>query len=302
MISHEDAKHHAAPMVVLLTDFGLQDGYVGIMKAVMLSICPQALLVDLTHDIEPQNVHQAAYVLLNAWRYLPKGAIVLAVVDPGVGSSRKPIAVQTDHCTLVGPDNGLFSYVLQHSEMQKAVALQNSQYQLPEVSATFHGRDIFSPAAAYLAKGVDIEQLGPPLSRLERLRQPNLRIETNAIHGELIYIDRFGNLISSIGDLTWDSNDMLRLNPAFDPIYEEGMNGLPPFQAEACAVEVGGQCFEPLYLSYVAVPKGKAVPLINSGNKLEIALNQGSAAELLGIKIGEPVTLRIGDEEGREAD
>ncbi len=191
------------PAIALLTDFGLTDAYVGTMKGVMLSICPAARLIDLTHAVEPQNIRQAAYLLLTAYRYFPPQTVFLVVVDPGVGTARQPIAVETDHGFYVAPDNGVLSYVLSQVQIRQQVILQNPAYQLPAASQTFHGRDIFSPAAAHLANGVPITDLGPAVARIERLPDPLLKISAEQVCGEVLHIDHFGNVITSIGRLIW---------------------------------------------------------------------------------------------------
>ncbi len=187
------------PIVTLLTDFGLEDEYVGVMKGVILSIAPQVRLVDLTHSVPPQDVRRAALILMNAAPYFPPDTVHLAVVDPGVGTERRPIAVRTGRGTFVGPDNGLFSFVLAEMETWTAVELREPAYRLPLVSTTFHGRDIFAPAAAHLASGVPVEALGPVVNNLATLPLPRLEIGESSLEGEILYADRFGNLVTSIG-------------------------------------------------------------------------------------------------------
>lgn len=289
----EDIGTHSPPLIAFLTDFGVTDGYVAAMKAVIFSIYPTAPILDITHHIHPQNVRQAAYVLMTIYKYLPSQAIVVAVVDPGVGSSRKPIAIETNHGIYVGPDNGIFSYVLNQVQVKQIVMLQNPKYQLHEPSTTFHGRDIFSPAAAYLAKGLDISQFGPSLTKIERLPAPILEIGVNAIRGEIIHIDHYGNLITSIGQLRWTKEDMLHLTPNFAPIFAHAQESISPFTVESCSIEIGDYSLESLHLSYSAVPIGKIVPLINSVGHLEIAINQGNAAKVLQVGVGDSVYLKI---------
>jgi hypothetical protein len=267
------------------------------MKGVILSICPTARLIDLTHAIQPQNVRQAAYVLLSAYSYMPPQTIFVAVIDPGVGTSRKPIAVQTNHGIFVGPDNGLFGYIVKHVEVRKVVALQNPKYMLPAVSATFHGRDIFSPMAAHLAQGVAIDQLGSALHRLEMLSLPRFEATSEAIHGEILYIDHFGNLITSIGRLTWNADDMLSLVPFFDPQLQTDIPLPKAIRPESCAVQLANRIIEPIYLTYSAVPKNEVLALINSAGQLEIAVNQGNAAQALNAHVGQPVTLHLNHED-----
>lgn len=282
-------KDHTLPVIALLTDFGLTDGYVGVMKGVMLSICPTAQIIDLTHAIEPQNVRQGAYVLLNTLGYLPPQTIYVGVVDPGVGSSRESIAIKTNRAIFVGPDNGLFSYVLKHCEVQQVVALQNPAYRLPDVSSTFHGRDIFSPMAAHIANGVALDQLGPALSKVEWLPPPRLEITPQAIHGEVLDIDHFGNIATSIGRLTWANNDMLLLVPFFNPQPEPILSIHP----ERCTVQINGRTIDALGLTFTTVPRGELIALINSAGQLEIAVNHGNAARELAVQVGDPISLSI---------
>lgn len=279
------------PVIALLTDFGNQDTYVGAMKGVIWSICPAARLIDITHTIQPQNVRQAAYALLGVYRYMPPQTIVVAIIDPGVGSSRKPIAVETHNGIFVGPDNGLFSYVLKQTEIRQIVALQNPQYMLSEISATFHGRDIFSPMAAHLAKGVPLEQLGPNLNKIEWLDEPYLQIQAHEIEGEVVSIDHFGNISTSIGRLLWGQDDLLYLDPLFgDKQATKNMSGMRP---EGCVIKVGSHEIETMGLTYATVNRGEVLALINSAGYLEIAVNQGNAGEQLQIGVGDKVKLLI---------
>ncbi len=188
------------PIVTLMTDFGLSDAYVGVMKGVIIGIVPEAHLIDLTHDIPPQNILSGAWILATVYRYFPQDTVHICVVDPGVGSSRRAIALHAGDWFFVGPDNGLFSYILMEQTIHIAVNLLNSAYQLPQVSATFHGRDLFAPVGASLAQGTPIEQLGPPIdpTTLQRfdITCP-IRQETH-IDAHIVHIDHFGNLITNI--------------------------------------------------------------------------------------------------------
>ncbi len=294
MISNENTHFNTTPVIAMLTDFGLDDGYVGAMKGVIWSLCPQAKIIDLSHSISPQNIQQAAYVLLSTYRYLPPQTVIVVVVDPGVGSSRKPIAIQTTNHLWVGPDNGVFSYVLNHAKVEHISALENPAYHLAQTSTTFHGRDIFSPVGAHLAKGVPIENLGTSLSKIVTLDNPNLIIGKNYLQGEVIHIDHFGNIISSLGHLAWDTDDLLKLSPAFPTSFADDCSTMPTIEVEACTVALGKNLIiENLSLSYASSSKGKPLSLINSAGHLEIALNQGNAAQELGAEIGQPVVLHF---------
>ena len=277
------------PIIALLTDFGLSDAYVGTMKGVLLSICPAARLIDLSHDIEPQNVRQAAYVLLTAVRYFPPDTIFLVVVDPGVGTAREPIAVQTDHGTYVAPNNGVLSYVLQRARVKHTVILENPTYRLSSPSKTFHGRDIFSPAAAQLANGMSITALGPALPELQSLPDPRLDIAPPCIRGEVLHTDRFGNVITSIGNLIWTGATALELVPQFGPPHS-------PFfipDAQTCEITIGSQSIHGIAPTYGSVPLGAITALVGGSGQLEIGINQGHAARSLGVGIGDPITLLI---------
>ncbi|RPJ01692.1 MAG: hypothetical protein EHM39_02940, partial [Chloroflexi bacterium] len=274
------------PTIVLLTDFGLSDTYVGTMKGVILSICPAARLIDLTHAVEPQHIRQAAYLLLTAYRYFPPHAVFLVVVDPGVGTARQPIAIETDHGVYVAPDNGVLSYVLSQVQPCQQVILQNPAYRLPSASQTFHGRDIFSPAAAHLANGVLITDLGPAIPQIAMLPEPLLEIGALGVRGEVLHIDHYGNVITSIGRLMWTSADFLHFQPQFG--RDHGV--YPPIFATRCRVTVGGQTISGIHRTYGDVPPGTLVALIGSAGQLEIGFNQGSAAEYLNVSVGDPVT------------
>src|SRR5262245_3490744 len=187
----------AGPIITLTTDFGLRDPFVGIMKGIICGICSHATLVDLTHEVAPFDVLEGAVALESAWRFFPAGSVHLAVVDPGVGGTRRALALQAGGHYFVGPDNGLFSFAMV-SDGWSAVAVEAAAYRRSEVSRTFHGRDIFAPAAAHLATGVPLPQLGPRVTDPVRLPFPACRREGDEIIGEVIGSDRFGNLLTSV--------------------------------------------------------------------------------------------------------
>lgn len=278
------------PIITLLTDFGTTDAYTGTMKGVMLSICPEAQFVDLTHAIAPQNVRQAAYVLLTAYRHFPAHSVFLVVVDPGVGTARDPVAVQTDHGTYVAPDNGVLSYVLARVRVRQVVTLTNPAYRLSSTSRTFHGRDIFSPAAAHLANGVPITELGPACDTWHKFPQPHLAITDDAIHGEVLHIDHFGNVITSIGQLRWEDQRTLSLAPEFGTGHPEST---PHLDATRCRVSIGGQTLTGIRHTYGAVPPGELTALVGSSGQLEIAQNQGSAAHTMRAEPGNSIVITV---------
>ncbi|MEX2220316.1 MAG: SAM-dependent chlorinase/fluorinase [Candidatus Rokuibacteriota bacterium] len=271
-------------IITLTTDFGLRDPFVGIMKGVLLSICPSARLVDLTHEIEPHDVLSGALALEAALPFFPPGTVHLAVVDPGVGSARRAIAVRVGGCYLVGPDNGLLTGSLTGlltasftlplaSAGWTAVALTAPEYRLPEVSRTFHGRDVFAPAAAYLAAGVPLERLGPAVADLERLRVPGCRLEGRELSGEVLAVDRFGNLITSIPAAR------LRDIPGRGPL----------------ALEVAGRRVSEPVDAYADGDDGAPTAIVGSTGRLEIFVKAGNARTHLGAGRGAGVRVTRGE-------
>lgn len=274
------------PIITLCTDFGVADGYVGTMKGVMLGISPRAQLVDLSHHISPQNVREAAYVLYTAYRFFSSRTVHLVVVDPGVGSARRPVAIALSHGVFVGPDNGVFSYVMAEERIEAVVELANPRYRLAEVSRTFHGRDVFAPAAAHLAAGVPIHDLGPVVPNPVILPAPRLELGPRTVTGEILHTDHFGNAITSIGQLLWHG-DELALKPAFR--RESAERGR--FAAHEANVAVAGQQIPVIHRTYADVDRGAVLALVGSEGHLEIAVREGSGAERLGLHPGDPVEL-----------
>jgi S-adenosyl-L-methionine hydrolase (adenosine-forming) len=250
-----------APIITLTTDFGEMDGYVASMKGVILGICPTARLVDVTHFVVPQEIRSGAYILKTIAPYFPPGTVHLAVVDPGVGSSRKAIAIRTEAHLLVGPDNGLFSFILKDNPPLDVHSIENPRYILPRINSTFHGRDIFAPAAAHLASGLDIVELGPPCP-FSRPDWSTVRVEQNRIRGEVIHIDRFGNCITNV----------------------EWHHLQRTFGDDAVAIVLGGRTIPGLSKTYSDVPPGTLLALIGSSGHLEVAINGGQASSFLGVQ------------------
>ena len=255
-------------LITLTTDFGARDPFVGVMKGVILGICPDARLVDLTHEIAPQDVRGAQLALESAVGFFPPGTIHLAVVDPGVGSARRPLALEAGGQRFVGPDNGLFTFALSDPGWT-AVTLEARRYRLPEVSRTFHGRDVFAPAAAHLARGVALADLGPPARDLARQPLPVARSEGTSLLGEVLAADRFGNLITSI--------TVAQLAGAPDVV-----------------VEVAGRTLGGLLAAYAEGERDRAAPILGSQGRLEIFVRDGDARALLGAEPGTPVRVRLG--------
>ncbi|MBN1286750.1 MAG: SAM-dependent chlorinase/fluorinase [Anaerolineae bacterium] len=275
------------PLIALLTDFGTTDAYVAAMKGVIHTLAPQAHIVDITHEINPQDVRQAAYVLLTTCPYFPLHTIFVAVVDPGVGTERRAIAASCVHGRFIGPDNGIFSYVFTGNPATALVEITNPAYILKRRSNTFHGRDIFAPAAAHLANGVPLDALGPAAAEVAALPPPRLEIAKGHIKGEVIYIDRFGNAVTSVGSLVWNGETHLTLLPRF------GASTHPTRFTTKARVSIGSVVVRGVRPSYGHVAPGTLLALVNSAGQLEVAVNQGSAAQILGIAVGDAVSVRL---------
>lgn len=192
-------------VIALLTDFGLTDNYVGVMKGVMLTINPAASIVDITHAISSHNIKQGAWVLGQSFSYFPHGTIFVVVVDPGVGSSRKSIAIKTKNYFFAGPDNGILSMAAKKDGIEKIIVLENKHYWLENICSTFHGRDIFAPVAAYLSSGVSVTSLGKKIDEIKQIDFTLPAIKNNEMRAEIIYGDTFGNLVTNIDDQTMQS-------------------------------------------------------------------------------------------------
>ncbi|HEY3886061.1 MAG TPA: SAM-dependent chlorinase/fluorinase [Vicinamibacterales bacterium] len=257
------------PVLALLTDFGTRDHYAGAMKGVMLGICPDATLVDITHDVPPHDVLAGALELAAAYKYFPAGTIFIAVVDPGVGSGRRAIAADTGDYRFVAPDNGLLTLVLRETPAKKIVELTERRYARPTVSRTFEGRDRFAPAGAWLAKGIQLSALGRPLPDVQRLDIPAPVPGPDRITGTVLRVDRFGNLVTNI-----DRKLMERLA-----------------QGSPLTIDAGGRRVERLVATYAELPPDGVGALFGSTDHLELAAPSASAAERLGLTRGATVTV-----------
>jgi hypothetical protein len=234
------------------------------MQGVILDICPTATTVTISHEIPPQDVETAGFVLYQIYKYYPARTVHCVVVDPGVGTNRRAVAVRTDHGTFVGPDNGLFSLVLQAVEVLEAVTLTNPDYQLPVVSTTFHGRDIFAPAAAHIANGIPLSKIGPPAPDL--IQQPAQT--TNPGQSRIIHIDHFGNLVLDITAQEVDRPDRLTF-------------------------ELGGERITGLRQTFGEVEEGELVAYIGSThNHIEIGMRNGNAAQTLDVRRHDVVSVK----------
>ncbi len=257
------------PIITLTTDFGLRDPYVAAMKGVLLKHCPDARIVDLTHDIAPQDLMDAALFADTALPWFPEGTIHVLVVDPGVGTARRPIAARAGGQCFVFPDNGLLTLLFRKHAVEKACVITSCPFMPEEVSQTFHGRDIFAPAAAWLASGHGLGTLGPPTSMLVELDFPaHVAGANGSVHGEVVHIDRFGNCITNIPSALFGDAAVSH-----------------------CAVIHNGAKTLPLRGTYADVARGAALALAGSSGRIEIAVRNGNAAALLGLQRGDAVRI-----------
>ena len=255
-------------LITLMTDFGLQDPFAGIVKGVIFGINPQVEVIDLTHGVPAQNIMAGALILRHSTAYFPRGTIYVAVVDPGVGGGRKPVLIECAGSYFIGPDNGVLSLAIGDGKPGYIAELSNPAYHLQPTSSTFHGRDIFAPVAAHLSLGVPPRSLGGSLETFFQLALPKPIRTANEINGEIIYIDRFGNL--------------------FTNIEERDLTGLadPRIEVFLGAVRVSGPAS-----NYAAASAGDFVAIVNSWGLLEIAVYRGNAQQASGAKIGDKVKL-----------
>ncbi len=254
--------------ITLLTDFGLRDGFVGVMKGVILGLAPDARLVDISHTISPQNVREGAIIFNRAAPYFPEGTIHVCVVDPGVGTARRPIAARLGAQRFVGPDNGLLTLFYRRAQREnwpiEIVHLDQPRYWRPEISNVFHGRDIFAPVAAHLARGVPLASLGSPLADPVLLPLALPERTPDGLRGEIAHVDHFGNLATNI--------------------RAEDLAGL-----DGVAVRAGGAEVRGLSRTFGDRAPGELVALIGSSGDLVLAVVNGSAAQRLDAKVGDPV-------------
>lgn len=263
-------------IITLTTDFGLTDTYAAVLKGVILAVNPHARVVDLTHDVRAQQIAQAAYIFHTGYRYFPAGTVHVVVVDPGVGSERKAIALRSPNLAFVAPDNGVLTYVWRDlvaeygRDALELVELTNPRWWLPNVSATFHGRDIFSPVAAHITNGVSLSQFGAPLAEpvLLKLPEPSLR-DDGWWEGRIIHVDHFGNCIS---------------NFSHDFINQHGGIG---------SIAILDQRIEQICRTYGDGEMGSVMGLIGSNNRLELAVRNGNAARMIGVGVGDMIKVKM---------
>lgn len=280
----------ASPTITLTTDFGTRDAYVAAMKGIMIARCPNVRFVDITHEISPQDVMEAAFVLREALPYFPDDTVHLVVVDPGVGTDRRPVALRHGGHRFVGPDNGLFPLALECETPDEAVVLDREDAWYGSTpSRTFHGRDIFAPVAARVAAGATLAEVGSPTERLKPLRWARPITDDEGIQGWVVHIDRFGNCITNIARDT--------LTRYADPAASHEAPALPPLKCF-----VGNTSLTEIQATYGHVAPGEPLLLFGSSDFLEVAVNSGNAAELLDIRKGDAVNIIFGGGPGRRND
>lgn len=258
------------PIITLTTDFGLKDGYVGSVKGAILSIDPQAQLIDICHEIPSFAIEEGAFVLGATYRTFPSGTIHLCVVDPGVGGKRRAIVVRTKDYFFVGPDNGIFSYIFAHEKSYQVIEIKNPKYWRHPVSSTFHARDIFGPVAAHLSRGISLKQIGSFISNPKRFSFARPVMTQKEIKGEIVYIDKFGNFMTNIPK-----------------------KYLKNSQWEFAKIKVKGRVIQGLTSHYGDVKAGSWAALFSSSDLLEIAVNQGNGQNDLKLKKGVPVSIKF---------
>ncbi|MFC1885025.1 S-adenosyl-l-methionine hydroxide adenosyltransferase family protein [Thermodesulfobacteriota bacterium] len=258
-------------IITLTTDFGVQDPYVGAMKGVILSINPQATMIDITHGIQPGSIYSASLILKEAHSYFPKGTIHLGVVDPGVGSDRRPVLIRTEKFFFVGPDNGIFWPSIMECEVFDAIHLTKRQYFMKNISSTFHGRDIFAPVAAHLSMGIDPMKMGNPISDPLKLEMPSPLVDESMLSGHIMRVDRFGNLITNI------HKDLLK----------DFLNESSP------VVTVGGLKISGLSKTYHEAGEGEIIVLSGSSGFIEISENKGRACDRIAREKGTIRGMRV---------
>ncbi len=258
-------------VITLTTDFGLHDPYVAMMKGVILTVHPGARLIDVTHLIDPGAVAQAAGLVRDTFPFFPSGTVHVVVVDPGVGSERRPLAVEAAGHVFVGPDNGIFWPIIEAHAGAKVIHMTESRYFRSPMSKTFHGRDLFAPAAAHFCLGVGLEQVGTTITDPVRLPLPEPQIEGRCLVGQIVRIDRFGNLITNI-----HRSGLERFLMAAPPV-----------------IEIGERTIEGLRQAYTDVKRGELLALMDSSDYLEIAVNMGRAAKAIDLNADEIVGSRV---------
>ena len=292
-------------VITLLTDFGNQDAYVGIMKGVIAGINPFANIIDICHSIHPQDIFSGAYLLYTSYKYFPRKTIHVAVVDPGVGSRRDIICVETKDYFFLVPDNGLLSFIIQNEKPKSIFRITNNKYFLPSPSNTFHGRDVFAPVAAHLSLGVKPQQLGIKINQLEQLDMPKpVHKKTGHVEGQIIHIDRFGNLITNItkeylvkgtggqkSDIGSKKSEVRGKKPeAFEKTSKDKML----LKYDTIETTIGKKRIVGLSKTYTDAKPGEPLVLIGSAGFLEVSINQGNAQKYFKADKGGKIIIEIG--------
>lgn len=261
------------PIIALLSDLGSIDPYVAEIKAVILSISPDVTIVDVTHEVKRFDVRMGAFILASATPFFPGGAIFVCVVDPGVGTKRRILLVKTKEHYLVGPDNGLLMLAALEEGIEAVVSVENESYMLTPISPTFHGRDIMAPVAAHLAKGTRMEEFGPLITDYQKPSFAEPREIVDGIVGQILHVDNFGNIITNI------------TGRSLKRFAEEG---------GTLCISLGRRSLTlRMSRTYADAPDGSPLALIGSSGYLEVAVNRGNAAELLGVKVGDPAKIQV---------
>jgi S-adenosylmethionine hydrolase len=259
----------ARPVIAFLTDFGTKDHYAGTVTGVVLGICPEAACVDITHEIPPHDVMAGALELAAAYKYFPSGTVFVVVVDPGVGSARRPIGAEAGDYRFVAPDNGILTLVFKEMPPRRVVELTEPQYSRPTVSKTFEARDRFGPAAAWLARGIELCAFGRTLNDWQTLDVPEPIITDGQMVAEVVRVDRFGNLVTNVDRRTFDRF----------------------VNAERIEIVAGAATVGQVVTTYADADPGASCALFGSSENLEIAVNGGSAAERLALGRGATITI-----------
>ncbi|NWG11803.1 S-adenosyl-l-methionine hydroxide adenosyltransferase family protein [Candidatus Bathyarchaeota archaeon] len=260
----------ARSIITLTTDFGLRDPYVAEMKAVILGISPKATIVDISHEIEKFNIRMGTFILASASPYFPEGTIHVAVVDPSVGTRRRPILLQTKHAFYVGPDNGVLVLAAENQDICHIYKITNQKFMLPKISGTFHGRDIFAPTAAHLANGIAPEEFGPEIRKISTPDFAKVVRKENLLVGEVMHIDNFGNIITNFSE-----KDLQKMKTKHEINVKLKNTRL---KLRLCK-------------AYAEVEPRQPIAVIGSHNFFEISLNQRSAADFFKIESGNKVTV-----------
>ncbi len=260
---------HSNKIITFTTDFGNRDPYVGMMKGIVLTVNPEALLIDITNEIPAHDIIYASFMLSNVYGYFPPGTIHIAIVDPGVGAGRKNIAALTENYLFIGPDNGIFSVVFTKEKVLEIREITNSPFVTERVSSTFHGRDVLAPCAGHLSAGKEFSDVGPIVENIKYLKYPKLKINKNMMIGEVVSIDSFGNMITNISEQGFRS-----------------FVGKREFE-----IYFASERFNKIEKTYGNVPVGKLIAIFGSSGYLEISMNGGNASSYFMTTVGSTITI-----------